>query len=219
MIPQNFKLDLLWQICLDDSSERSIPTTVATRLGMLLRELGESRPRLIEIGTGKGHQYTSYARLYEVVTAIDPMCGAMFELQTTDRLAEERIDPERVRRWHQVTSGMPVRLVVDSSRYAHLRAAEWAEGPYDIILVDGRHSPASHVRDDYLDYLPFMADAHIVVFDDTNWTDCREGAYRPSAKLPVTVGGGSSSFFRSMPSLTKSRGSSLSSRDSLPAHT
>lgn len=140
--------------------------------------------RVIEIGTSYGLQFRHLDgcdNLAEMVS-IDPMYDWVPDLRPDDAFDESKVDCKKLYSWREHTAGMPVSLVVSKSADA-AKSGAGLSGKFDVLLIDGCHHPADAVEADYWDFVPFLSDSHVVLFDDIDHGDPQIAADRVEQRL------------------------------------
>ena len=157
---------------------------------VLRRILDDSdRPlRVIEIGTAYGdhlNQLRGCKNLLELVS-IDPMYDWVPDLSLDEEFDEGRVDVAKVDAWIRNAKGLPATLIVTKSHDAAV-GNKLPHSNFDVLLIDGCHHPAEAVEADYWDFVPYLADDHVVIFDEVNHSDPVIAAEAVEGKLSGCV--------------------------------
>lgn len=146
---------------------------------------GSDRPlSVIEIGTAYGehlHQLRGCTNLKEMVS-IDPMCNWVPDLGPDDKFNPDMIDHAKVDGWKRLRGELPISLLIAKSDDAAL-GNMLPHSDFDILLIDGCHHPAKAVEDDYWNFVTYLKQDHIVLFDDINHSDPQIAAESVEKKL------------------------------------
>lgn len=127
--------------------------------------------RVIEIGTAYGehlYQLRGCTNLAEMVS-IDTMYDWVPDVGPDEAFDPGRVDKAKVDRWNENNVGISASLIISKSHDA--ASGSLLSGTFDVIVIDGCHHPTSAVESDYWDFVRYMAEDHIVIFDDINQGD------------------------------------------------
>lgn len=131
--------------------------------------------KLLELGTGYGGQLKFLLPVFLTVTSIDVMYDWVPDLKPDQPFDLALVDRKKIDIWEAgvATWREKIKLIVESTFTAHMTQANLlsSSGPFDVLIVDACHHPASSVEADFWNYVPFMADEFFVVFDDVHETD------------------------------------------------
>lgn len=143
--------------------------------------------RLLELGTGYGLQLKHVVPHYEYTTCIDAMYDWVPDIKPDEGFDKAKINDAKLKSWNDATSHFSDRVgLILGNTYNVFRDTPdvvAANGPYDVIIVDGCHHPVDAVEADFWNYLQFMNKNFFVVFDDINEHDPRVASNNVFSKL------------------------------------
>lgn len=152
--------------------------------------------KVIEIGASYGGQYQLLkgCKNLKSLVSIDPMYDWVPDVRPEEPFDAKRVDQAKLDSWerHVTAADINAHLLISKSHDAAADVSE--DGPLaytgmiffedaDILIVDGCHHPVQPVKDDYYDFEPFMADEHIVIFDDIDHGDPQVAASEVEKEL------------------------------------
>jgi len=132
---------------------------------------------VLEIGTAYGKQLNSFTPLCKNVVSIDCMYDWVPDIKPDEQFDHKLVDQGKVDQWKKYASGN-CELVIGSSYevYKQEEYKEILESKFDVIIIDGCHSPKEAVASDYYNYCMFMNNPHYIIADDMQQSTCKEGA-------------------------------------------
>jgi hypothetical protein len=162
-----------------DTLERIFSADVPTfdhfsACGHLAAHVGRIVPgrRLLEIGTGYGLQIPHVMGHFDHTLCIDVMYDWVPDILPDSPFDPSLVDQKKMDSWRNACRGLEdrVTLVLGNTYHVCRDTPELISehGPYDVMIVDGCHHPASAVELDFWNHVPFMADSFFAVFDDVN---------------------------------------------------
>lgn len=148
----------------------------ARRLWQLARL---ARPgTIVEIGSYLGNSTIYLALAGGEVHAVDPHTpqsiaqiprGVAADAQESKRSSSEPIDPSELFLRNLERFGVSERVVYHREPSVEA-AASWSGGAVRLLYVDGMHTYEA-VQQDYKAWKPFLAEEHVVLFDDYLWAE------------------------------------------------
>jgi predicted O-methyltransferase YrrM len=104
--------------------------------------------RVLEIGSYEGGTLWYWMQQADVVVSVDDQMRKRDDWQV----------------WADAT-GVELHTIQGDSQHSAIVDAASEHGPYDMIFIDGDHTPVA-VRNDYMNYRPMLADGGCIVFHD-----------------------------------------------------